>query len=58
MAKPNGTSLTPLPVATNGKIEIIVWAKSTFGVEVELAALFEHPAIRTLANAIRESGGP
>jgi amino acid adenylation domain-containing protein len=39
-------------------VEIVTWAESTFGVELELAALFEHPTIRTLANAIRESGGP
>jgi hypothetical protein len=58
MANPNGTSSTSLPVATNGKLKIIFWAKSTLGDEVDLVALFEHPTIQTLASAIRESGRP
>jgi len=38
-------------------VEIVTWAESAFGIELELAALFEHPTIQTLASAIRESGG-
>ena len=36
-------------------VEIVTWAETAFGVELELAALFEHSTVRSLAAAIRES---
>ncbi|MGH7515752.1 MAG: amino acid adenylation domain-containing protein [Gemmatimonadales bacterium] len=36
-------------------VELVTWASAHFGVELELACVFEHPTIRTFSCAVRDA---